>query len=326
MNKVFTKIAVSDAHSKLILVGEHAVVYGEPAIAIPFPLKVRSMVENSFGTIMFESAIYTGPIHSMPLKMKGISDCIKETLQYLNQPFQGLRIRIDSSIPLGRGLGSSAAIAIAIVRSLFSFYGQKLSQKELFSFVHIAETHAHGNPSGIDMAAESSECPIWFQKGKEAIPLKVGGPLYIVVADTGRVGDTHTAVGNVRKRYLLEPEKVKKSLDEIKKIATEAKDALLEGDMYLLGELMNRNQEELMTLGVSDDVLDGLIKTARNTGALGAKLTGGGLGGCMMALAGSLQQAKVISKELMKSGASKSWYFSTEGDILYETNQSYCKS
>lgn len=313
MNTISNKIAVSDAHSKLILIGEHAVVYGKPAIAIPFPLKVNSIIKESYGAIMFESDIYKGPINSMPNKIEGIAECIKETLSYLGQPFEGLSIRIHSSIPLGRGLGSSSAVAMAIVRSLFAFYDKKLSQKELFYFVQIAETHAHGNPSGIDMAAEASECPIWFEKGKEVILLKVGKPLYMVVGDTGRRGDTRTAVENVRMRYGLNPEKVQKSLDEIGEIAEETKEALLHGDMYTLGKLLNRNQEELMALGVSDASLNGLIETARNKGALGAKLTGGGLGGCMMALANSMEHAKVMAEELLKLGAFKTWYFSTEG-------------
>ena len=315
MNTISTKIAVNDAHSKLILVGEHAVVYGKPAIAMPFPLKVSSRIQKSYGPIIFESDIYKGLINSMPVKMKGISKCIKETLHYLGQPFEGLSIEIHSSIPLGRGLGSSSAVAMAIVRSLFEFYEQKLSQEELFYFVQIAETHAHGNPSGIDMFAEASECPIWFEKGKGAVPLKVDGPLYMVVGDTGRRGDTRTAVENVRKRYGLNQEKVQKSLDEIGNIAEEAKEALLHGDMHTLGKLMNRNQEELMTLGVSDDGLNALVEAARRKGALGAKLTGGGLGGCMMALANSMEQAKVISDELLEAGAFKTWYFSTEGDF-----------
>jgi mevalonate kinase len=317
MNTVSTRIAVSEAHSKLILVGEHAVVYGKPAIAIPFPLKVRAVIENSSGAIMFQSDIYSGSVDSMPIKMKGITACIKETLSNLNQPLEGLYIRIDSAIPFGRGLGSSAATAIAIVRSLFSFYGQKLSQKKLVSLVHMAETYAHGNPSGIDMAAELSEYPIWFQKGKEPVPLRATRPLHIVVADTGRTGDTHTAVENVKKKYLVERTKVQKSLNEIERIVAEAKDALINGDIFLLGKLLDRNQEELITLGVSDYYLNELVKRAKNAGALGAKLTGGGLGGCMMALADSEEKAKLIADELMKSGASKSWYFSTEKDILY---------
>jgi mevalonate kinase len=175
--------------------------------------------------------------------------------------------------------------------NLINAYGER----DDISLVHIAETHAHGNPSGIDMVAESSECPIWFQKGKEPVSLQARVPLHIVVADTGRVGDTHAAVAKVKKRYLLGESKVQKSLNEIEEIANAAREALLQGDIHLLGKLLNRNQEELIALGVSDDGLNLLIETARNAGALGAKLTGGGLGGCMMALAGCLEEAKAIS-------------------------------
>lgn len=317
MNPYSSKIAIGDAHSKLILVGEHAVVYGKPAIAIPFPLKVRSIVEESVGPIMFESNIYTGDIYNMPMRLQGISDCIKETLNYLNKPFKGIRIRVDSSIPIGRGLGSSAAIAISIVRSLFSFYGQKPSENELFSFVQIAETHAHGNPSGLDMVAESSEYPIWFEKGKKALPLTIGKPLCMVVADTGRTSDTKTAVENVKKKYFLEGKKVKQSLDKIEEIANDTKAALIGGDINLLGKLLNCNHKELINIGVSDESLNNLVEIAQNTGALGAKLTGGGMGGCMIALASNLEKAKLISEELVKYGATKSWYFSTHNDTLY---------
>lgn len=311
MNTVSKKKAFGYAHSKFILVGEHAVVYGMPAVALPFPLKVRSIVESSFGAIMFESDIYTGTIDNIPMKMKGISECTKETLKYLNKPVEGLRIGIDSAIPIGRGLGSSAAVATAIVRGLFSFYGLKLSQEELFSLVQISETYAHGKPSGIDMTAVASEVPIWFQKGKESVPISAGGPLFFVVADTGRIGDTQTAVDKVSKKYVLEPENVQEYLAKIEKIAEEAKDALLDGNINILGELLNGNQQELMNLGVSDKYLNGLVEKARISGALGAKLTGGGLGGCMIALAGSMEQAREIAEGLMKAGANQTWYFST---------------
>ncbi|MCM0649782.1 mevalonate kinase [Clostridium swellfunianum] len=317
MNTVSTKASVGYAHSKLILFGEHAVVYGKPAIAIPFPLKVRSIVEEFEGPIILESEFYTGSIDNIPEKMQGISACIKATIDYLKMPFYGLRIKIDSLIPIGRGLGSSAAIAIAIVRGLFSFYGQELSKKQLFSLVNIAEKHAHGNPSGIDMVAESSECAIWFKKGNKAVSIIAGGPLFIVVADTGRIGNTRKAVENVRKKYNIEPKKVYKSLDEIEKISNKAREALSKGDMYLLGELMDRNQKELTYIGVSDKGLDKLIESAKDSSALGAKLTGGGLGGCVMALAENLEHAKVIAKDLKRAGAVKCWYFSTEEKILY---------
>lgn len=317
MSTVSTKTAICDAHSKLILAGEHAVVYGKSAIAIPFPLKVKVMIQKVVGSIMFESSIYTGTIDNLPTKMEGIRACVEESLRCLNRPFENLLIRVDSAIPLGRGLGSSAAIAIAIVRSLFSFFEQKLSGEQLFYLVQIAETYAHGKPSGIDTAAEISEHPIWFQKEKEVVPLVIEIPLYIVVADTGRSGDTHTAVDNVRKMYASEKVKVQNSLDEIGKIAELAREALLKGDVYLLGNLLYRNHEELRNLRVSDCGLDNLVDIARNAGALGAKLTGGGLGGCMMALGKSLEHAEVIARHLMKSGASKVWYFSSKENILY---------
>lgn len=315
------KRAVGESHSKLILVGEHAVVYGKPAIAIPFPLKARCIVEDDAGSIGFESIIYTGVIDTMPMEMQGIVACMKETLNYLNKPLEGLNIRIDSYIPLGRGLGSSAAVAIAMVRALFSFYGKELSKEELFSLVQISETYAHGNPSGIDIVSEASECPVWFEKGKEVLNLRPSIPLYIVVADTGRMADTRTAVENVKKRYASNPEKVQKSLEEIEGIAKKAKVALLKGDMHSLEELLNGNQQQLMNLGVSDVGLNKLVERALKVGALGAKLTGGGMGGCIIALAKDLEHAKIIAEELKESGASNSWYFSTASDRLYDLQQ-----
>lgn len=314
MNTVSTKAAVGEAHSKLILFGEHAVVYGKPAIAIPFPLRVSSKIEKSIGAIVLKSEIYTGPIKNAPIKMKGISECIKETLRCIRKPFRNLTIEVESSIPIGRGLGSSAAIASAVVKSLFYFYEKKLSREELFRLVQIAETYAHGKPSGIDMAAVTSEGPILFKKEVGAAPLKLGCDLHLVAADTGRVGDTHRAVENVRKKYDLEPEKVKESLDEIESITKRAREALLKGDIDLLGKLMNANHKELITLGVSDEGLNTLTEKARKAGALGAKLTGGGLGGCIIALASSREQGLAISKELIKAGASQSWHFSLVED------------
>ncbi|MGO1370037.1 mevalonate kinase [Senegalia sp. (in: firmicutes)] len=313
-----SKIAISDAHSKIILAGEHAVVYGKPAIAIPFPLKVASIVEKSIGPIIFESAIYTGFLYNMPIKLKGISNCIKETLKYLNKPEKNLKIKIISSIPIGRGLGSSAAISISIVRSLFSFFERQITQNELFYLVQIAENYAHGNSSGLDIMATISENPIWFEKERGILSIKSKCPLYIVVADTGSTSDTRVAVENVRKRYNLKPKKVQKSLDTIEEITNEIKKAVLNGNINLLGKLLTNNHNELINIGVSDERLNNLVKLALDSNALGAKLIGGGLGGCMIALARDRGQAKEISNKLVKSDAEKSWYFSTNEDVVME--------
>lgn len=306
------KIAVGHAHSKLILIGEHAVVYGKPAIAIPFPLEATSIIESRTGGIMLACSLYFGPIDKVPAPLQGIALCIKKTLKYLKKPLSGLLIRLQSEIPLGRGLGSSAAIAIAIVKGLFFFYERPIPQKKLMELVQVAEVYAHGNPSGIDMAAASNEFPIWFQRDKAISVLPVGAPLHLVVADSGQVSDTLSAVKKVREKYRVEHGTIRESIDRIERLAELAKVALSNGNIHSLGRLLNENHKELKTMGVSGDRLELLVKTARNEGALGAKLTGGGCGGCVIALARSLSHAEQIARKLLKAGAHKTWYFTIE--------------
>src|SRR5690625_3405874 len=139
------KSAIGIANSKLILVGEHAVVHGQPAIAIPFPLVgVESIVENVIGSVKIDSSFYHGPIDSAPPSIMGIVNCIRETLDYLSIPCKDLLIRIKSSIPPGKGLGSSASVAIAVIKSLFTYADREYYEEELLGLANIAETYAHG--------------------------------------------------------------------------------------------------------------------------------------------------------------------------------------
>jgi mevalonate kinase len=310
MNQLAERIAIGSAHGKLILVGEHAVVYGKPAIALPFPLlEVVATVEKISDQITISCDYFVGPIVHLPKKMQGIASCINETLKILNKPQYGLFIRIHSSIPIGRGLGSSAAIAMAIVKSIYSFFGKKVEQRILLSLVHMAETVAHGNPSGIDMAAAFSDFPIWFQKEKKPESLQVGEPLFLVVADTGRFGDTHKAVASVKDAYTAYPEKTRKSINHLGEITVEVRKCLSNGDMKMLGNLIDFAQTELVALGVSDEGINRLINVARKAGALGAKLTGGGRGGCILALAKSKSHAQNIASTLQNKGATNTWNF-----------------
>jgi mevalonate kinase len=310
MKQLAERISIGSAHGKLILAGEHAVVYGKPAIALPFPLlEVVATVEKISDQITISCDYFVGPIVQLPKKMQGIASCIKQSLKILNKPQYGLFIRIHSSIPIGRGLGSSAAIAMAIVKSIFSYFGQKVEQRILMSLVHMAETVAHGNPSGIDMAAVFSDYPIWFQKGKKPESIHVGEPLFAVVADTGRFGDTHKAVASVKKAYTDDLEETRKSINHLGEITVEARKALSKGDMKMLGKLLDFAQTELVSLGVSDDGINRLVVVARKAGALGAKLTGGGRGGCILALAKSKTHAQIIANTLHAKGATNTWNF-----------------
>lgn len=311
------RTALGLAHSKLILVGEHSVVYGKPAIALPFPLlDVKAYVTENKGSIQLDCKYYKGPLVHIPHKMRGISACIYETLQRLGKPNEDFTIKLESHIPVGRGLGSSAAIAIAIVKSLFRYFKQDLTRTELLELVHIAETVAHGNPSGIDMEAASSDCPIWFQREKQVIPLQINAAFYLVVADTGRIGNTRSAVEGIRALYDSNYLNTKRSLDLLEDYTYKTRDALLAGDIKSIGPLMRLSQIELKKLGVSDDGIDQLIAAADKAEALGAKLTGGGRGGCVIALAKNMNHAEMIASQLVKAGAAQAWSYKVDDHQL----------
>src|SRR5690625_492535 len=159
------KTATGVAHSKLILVGEHAVVHGQPAIAIPFPLiGAESIVERVDGSIYLDSSLYRGPLDAAPKSLAGIVNTIRHTLDLLKIPYRDLLIRIKSSIPPGKGLGSSASVAIAIIKSLFTYSNQTYTDEEILRLANISETYAHGAPSGIDPLTITSQKPIWYRK------------------------------------------------------------------------------------------------------------------------------------------------------------------
>src|SRR5690625_3183833 len=188
------KIATGVAHSKLLLVGEHAVVHGQPAIAIPFPLiGVESIVERVIGNGYLDSSLYQGPMESAPKSLAGLVNTVKQTLKILKIPYQDLLIRIKSSIPPGKGLGSSASVAIAIVKSLFMYSNEQYTKEQLLQLANISETFAHGAPSGIDPLTITSQSPIWYRKEEPIDYIQPNGEFYFVVADSGRMADTKTA-------------------------------------------------------------------------------------------------------------------------------------
>lgn len=309
--------ATGVAHSKLILVGEHAVVHGQPAIAVPFPLVgVESRVEKYPGSIYLDSSLYRGPVDSAPNSLAGVVHTIKQTLKLLQLPPKDLMIRIKSSIPPGKGLGSSASVAIAIVKSLFTYTNQTYTQEQLLQLANISETFAHGAPSGIDPLTITSPSPIWFKKEEPVDYITPSGEFYFVVADTGRMSDTKTAVNTVSSLIKKAPQKMFRTIERIGEITYEVRGALEKSSKQLLGYLLNEAQKELEAIGVSDTSLNRLIQFAREHGALGAKLTGGGNGGCIIALADNELHALQLSKKLKQFGAQAVWPF----QLTNETN------
>ncbi|PIE21590.1 MAG: mevalonate kinase [Arachnia propionica] len=296
------KSGTGDSHAKLILFGEHVVVYGEPAIAVPLPgLTVTATATPTAGPVRLES--------DLPLTETEIAaprQAIRAILALLRLPDAGVRVRIASSVPPGRGLGSSAATAGAIVAAIADLYGRNLASDKLYELVQAAERVAHGAPSGLDARATSAAGPIWFQRGR-AEAIELASPLHLVVADTGMPGSTRQAVAEVAQLHRDQPNLAKRLTAELGALTETARDALRRGDTALVGRFMSRAQRLLTQLGVSSPKIEHLVASAREHGALGAKLSGGGQGGCIVALAKDAKRGALLRRALLAAGAADAW-------------------
>lgn len=295
------------AHAKAILFGEHAVVYGAPAIAVPIhELAAEARVESASEGLRIESELYSGDASAAPAHLLPVVTAIRAALRYSGKSDAPIRVQILSAIPHSRGLGSSAAVAAAVARGVTNWAGVQLTTAGLFDIVQEAERVAHGNPSGLDARAVSSNGAIRFDFGAVSA-VKIGAPLSFVLADSGVAGSTAEAVGAVRTRREADPEGMESLFTHLADIAEEAVDVLASGNRVKIGERMSEAHEVLHQIGVSSDVLDSLVEAAMRGGALGAKLTGGGLGGCIIALAHSDAHAEQLGSILREAGATRTW-------------------
>ena len=296
---------IGTATGKIILMGEHAVVYGEPAIAFPFGgTQVRATLtlseENKLTSVYHE-----GALSDVPESLTNIQQLTNKLQKHLATP--NFHLTIESSIPAERGMGSSAAVAVAITRAFFNWQVQKLTQDELLHWVDFSEAIAHGNPSGIDAAATSGDSPIYFKRDFpfEAFPLNIDA--YLLVADTGIKGQTRSAVRSVADLMEKHPEEISGIVHQIGQLTKQAKTAIMNNQAPLLGQLMTQAQEKLHQLKVSNEMLDDLVTIALNQGALGAKLTGGGRGGCLLVLTDTKEQAQQIIQAFKTYGVKDVW-------------------
>lgn len=301
-------MVVGMASGKIILMGEHAVVYGQPAIAMPFSaVGIRATVTQEGQALSVSCAFYQGLVHEMPKIWESLKHAIRFSLYRIGAPTDpAIHIDIDSTIPAERGMGSSAAVAVAIARALFAFYQKELTDQELWDIVQSSEKIAHGNPSGVDAATTSGKQPVFFIKDKTIQPLEINVDAYLVVGDSGKTGHTLEAVQDVA-LLCQRNQEAKKWIEELGKLTRSAKELLSSGQTNILGQIMNQAHSLLQKLTVSDDILDQMVIVAREQGALGAKLTGGGRGGCMIALAENQSQAQDIAQALEDAGARQTW-------------------
>lgn len=302
------KEAIGKSHAKVIFLGEHSAVYQKPAIVFPLPqVKVQvkiNPIKSSESKI--DSKYYSGPLSEAPLSMSGISHLLDRLNSILNQQNTHFSIKITSEIPLGRGMGSSAAISAALTRAYFSYFEKPLDNQELDRLINVEESITHGNPSGIDAKTVISDQPILFENGRFT-PISFNTSGFIIIADTGISSNTKIAVDKVHTQLNQHPELVKQEIKQLGNLTEQVKITLSNNDIKKTGQLMNQAQMILSNLGVSSFELDQLISIAKANGASGAKLTGSGMGGCIIALCSSMEKAQLIKKQLLKNGAKSAW-------------------
>ncbi len=296
--------------AKAILLGEHSVVYGHPAVAMPLhDLQMRATATPTAGPSMLHSLEYSGPMGDSGPGFACIARAFEAAREFSGRMDQSFEIVTTSDFPHERGMGSSAAAAGAVIRAVLDACGREASADELFALTQMAEQVAHGRPSGLDAAATSSPSPIRFQGGQmRPLAQRIEGAR-LVIADSGVHGSTREAVGGLRERYEADPDGVGPLINSLGALAQAGIAALDDGDAQALGSAMNRAHEVLAELGLSLPVLNRLTAAARDAGALGAKLTGGGLGGCVIALADSAETADAVASALRSAGAPSAWIY-----------------
>jgi len=295
------------APAKVILFGEHAVVYGQPAIAAP----VSSL--RATASVQPNDPPKQG-LRIVAADLVGIADVDAETVQSalllmarqvvnaLKKHTPDVTITVTSQIPVASGLGSGAAVSAALGRALSVYMGHPLKDERLNGLVFEVEKLHHGTPSGIDNTVIVYEQPIYFVRGRPVQTISIGRPLNLLIADTGHSALTRVAVGAVRELHDSYPQRIDRVLETIGVCTAQARRAIEEGNTSKLGMLMNQNHALLQELTVSSPELDALIKAARRAGAAGAKLSGGGRGGNMIALV-TPDSAEDVERALLMSGA-----------------------
>lgn len=300
---------IGTSHAKIILMGEHSVVYGQPAIALPLPSVQLSVTLSSRqdNQRIIKSRYYHGSLENLPSSMIGIKKLIDTLSARFNDHETGWDLKIESQLPAERGMGSSAASAIAIIRAFFDYYDEPLDRTLLLQLADVEEQITHRSPSGLDAATVSSDKPLFYVKGRIGVPIEMNLDGSLVIADTGKKGATKEAILAVKDELKNNDEKAEEHIKHLGELVNQTKDYLAQNDIVKLGDALNFAQTDLAALNVSDPSLDHLIHVARDNGALGAKLTGGGHGGCMIALMQTAMGARRLASILKENGAHDIW-------------------
>ena len=263
--------------AKIILIGEHSVVYGHPAIAIPFYALRSEVVLTPHDYYAFETKYYNGPLTGASDELRGLKALVEKMVE-LYSTVTPVTIAIRSNLPEKSGLGSSASVAKAVIDAFNHHFRLGLSKDDYFNLLKISENIYHQKASGIDASTIVYEKPIVYQK-PHMTPIKINMDGYLVAFYSNTNSATRDAVIHVSNHPHRDIH-----INGLGAITANAKWALEHNDIELLGAMFNASHSHLKALGISTPALEDLREQIQNTGAIGVKITGGGMGGCLIAL------------------------------------------
>ncbi|MDF1512962.1 MAG: mevalonate kinase, partial [Anaerolineae bacterium] len=299
------------APGKVILCGEHSVVYGYPAIATPVH-DVRTIVQavaQPKGTGLLIHAVDLGKTFSIkhPFRENPLVRTAQLVLDTVGCPEPDVQLTITSQIPIAAGMGSGAAVTVATIRTLSAYLGQNLENESVSDLTFEIEKIYHGAPSGIDNTVITWERPVYFRKGHPPVFCEIGTTFHLLIASCGIPASTRKAINFVREHLAAEAQHVKSIFNHIGTLTDKVSAALAHGQLTEMGKQLSLNHKLLVDLGVSTEKLDGMVSSALTAGALGAKLTGSGQGGNIIALVEENQIAPV-RQALANAGSHHIWH------------------
>ena len=292
-------VSIAEAPGKIIICGEHFVVHGSNALAAAIDKTVKVYSETSDKNSILSRV--DNQVFNIRIKpINPVSVVRNKILEYLNRK-ERIKITIESNIPRGSGLGSSSAISVATAASIASLFGEKLDKKTLYNIAFEGEKIIHGNPSGIDVAASVYGGLILFNKNTVPTNIDLLNKLQIIVSISGKTRQTSRMINHFTSTSNKLPYHFQSLVHSSSVLTHEAVNCLITQDLEKLGAIINFYNSILSSFGLGTKITDRMIETCLEHGAYGAKITGAGGGGSIIAIA-PLTKIKIIIDELNSLG------------------------
>ena len=292
---------------KVILFGEHFVVHGVPGIVSAIDSATDAEVKQIGNELVIRDERKAAKGYAEEKRLQQIESIERMLKKMSLDPKLPLNIWVGGTLPGFSGLGASAASSVAIARAIAEELSLNLSNEEVNQIAYEAEKAYAGNPSGIDNTAATYGGLMWFKKnltgGSASVEkLSIRKPVEIVIGSTGKVANTKAMVTGVAERKNKYPEKYNQIFKQAENLTYAGRKALESYDLKKVGELMNMNHRLLQEIEVSSSELDLLVDISRKNSAFGAKLTGGGGGGCMVTLTPGKELQEKVAAAIEKEG------------------------